>query len=269
MTVALLAVGLVAGIASGMFGIGGGVIIVPALVTLLGFELTQATGTSLAALLMPVSIFAVLQYYRAGKLNLPTAAWVAAGLALGAFAGARLALNLPVTTLQQAYGLFLLYASWRFTEPRKWLAERRAAQPSRHAAEETTTSNAPWYWLLLLGLTAGVASGLFGIGGGIIIVPVLVGWMGFDQKSAVGTSLAALLLPVSLGGVIEYYNAGRLDLSVAVLVALGLVVGAFAGARIALGLPSQTIRRLYGLFLLVIGLRFLLAPILASLAANP
>ncbi|MDK3158939.1 TSUP family transporter, partial [Kamptonema cortianum] len=86
----------------------------------------------------------------------------------------------------------------------------------------------------------------------------LVGLLNFDQKSAVGTSLGALLLPVGLGAVLEYNAAGLLDLRVAGLVAVGLLFGALGGARIALGLPAQTIKRLYGIFLLLMGLRFLL-----------
>lgn len=256
MALALIALGIVAGIASGMFGIGGGVVIVPVLVTFLGFDLHEANGTSLAALLMPVGIFAVLAYHRAGKLSIMTAAWVAAGLVVGGIFGAQLALGLPVDDLKRAYGVFLLYAAWRFAEPRRWLAEVRGAQaPS--APADTTQMSAPWYWLLLLGLAAGIAAGMFGIGGGLIIVPALVGLLRFDQKVAVGTSLAALLLPVNLGGVLLYYNAGKLDLSVAALVALGLIGGAFAGARIALGLPTVTVKRLYAVFLLIIALRFI------------
>jgi hypothetical protein len=256
MPLAVLLLGFTAGIASGMFGIGGGVIIVPVLIVLLGFDITQATGTSLAALLMPVGFFAVREYYRAGRLSIATAAWIAAGLAVGAIGGANLALTLPKTTLQLVYGIFLLYAAWRFAEPRKWLAEWRGKLPPPPEPSESHAT-AAWYWLLALGLVAGVASGLFGIGGGLVIVPALVGLLHFDQKSAVGTSLSALLLPVSLGGVYSYYAAGKLDLSVAALIALGLVGGALAGARIALRLPTVTVKRLYAIFLVIIAVRFI------------
>src|SRR5690349_13047833 len=102
--VGLIIIGLIAGVASGMFGIGGGVIIVPALTILLGFGLKTAVGTSLAALLLPVSIFAVIAYYRAGKLRISTAAWIAGGLIFGAFVGAQIALSLDTKTLQRLYG---------------------------------------------------------------------------------------------------------------------------------------------------------------------
>src|SRR5215813_10280452 len=107
----LLIVGLVEVIASGLFGSGGGVIIVPALTILLGFELKKATGTSLAALLMPVSIFAVIAYYRAGKLKISTAAWIGFGILFGSVVGAQIALSLPTTLLRQLYGIFLLYVA--------------------------------------------------------------------------------------------------------------------------------------------------------------
>jgi uncharacterized protein len=255
--VTLLILGAVAGVFSGMFGIGGGVIIVPALILFFGFDQLQANGTSLAALLMPVSIFAVQQYYRAEKLQIAVAAWIAVGLLFGGFIGAELAISLPAATLKQLYGVFLLYAAWRFIEPRKlWARYRSTAAPPK-SVEEEKILNIAWYYLLLVGLLAGIASGLFGIGGGLVIVPALVTLLRFDQHRAVGTSLAALLLPVALPAVLSYYNAGKLDLGVAFFVALGLIAGAFAGAKIALGLSPARVKQLYGVFLLVMGLRFI------------
>jgi uncharacterized membrane protein YfcA len=255
----LLAVGVMAGVLSGMFGIGGGIVIVPVLVALFGFGFQQAVATSLAALLLPVSIFAVIAYYRAGKLRLPIAAPIAFGLIFGGLAGAELAQSLPIVTVQRLYALFLFYVSWRFTEPRKWLAERRSGIPLPALAQDATLSVA-WYVLLAVGLGAGVLSGMFGIGGGIVIVPMLVALLHFDQKLAVGTSLGALLLPVGAGAVYSYYQAGMLDLPAALFVASGLVGGAFLGAKIALSLPEKTVKRLYGIFLFFVALRFLFQP---------
>jgi uncharacterized membrane protein YfcA len=253
---AVLTLGVAAGILSGMFGIGGGIVIVPILTQFFGFDLQSATGTSLGALLMPVSVFAVIAYYRAGRLKLRVSMLVAFGLILGSWIGAQVAFALPTKTLQLLYGLFLIYVSWRFGEPRKWLAERRAGTPP--ASESgSTESDAHPLLLLLVGGIAGVASGLFGIGGGLVIVPALVGLLHFDQKLAVGTSLGALLLPVSLPAVITYYNEGKFQLATSVLIALGLIFGAFAGAKIALSLPSTTIKRLYAIFLLIVAIRFI------------
>jgi uncharacterized membrane protein YfcA len=114
------------------------------------------------------------------------------------------------------------------------------------------------FWqFLLLGLAAGVMSGLFGIGGGVIIVPLLCTLFKYEQRKAAGTSLAALLLPVGLPGVLLYNQAGELSFLSAAPVAFGLLVGALGGARLAIGLKPIIVKRLYGFFLLVIGLLFI------------
>src|SRR5690606_33455814 len=232
--VALLLVGLAAGVLSGMFGIGGGVVIVPALTLLLGFDLNEATGTSLTAQLPPFALFAVIAYHRAGMLKLRAAIPVTIGLILGSATGANVALGLNQTTLQQLYGLFLLWIGWRFAEPRRVYAAYRAGTLNAAAPVETQIAVSSWV-LLLVGLVAGLASGMFGIGGGVVIVPALVALLHFDQKLAVGTSLAAQLLPVGLGATIAYYQAGKLDLGVGALVAIGLFAGSVMGAKLALG----------------------------------
>ncbi|MEZ4669429.1 MAG: sulfite exporter TauE/SafE family protein [Anaerolineae bacterium] len=252
----LIIVGLVAGVAAGMFGIGGGAIIVPALTLLLGFSIHEANGTSLAALLPPVSLFAVMAYYRAGTIRISTAVWIAVGIVFGGILGANVALGLPQRDLRHLYGLFLIYMGWRYAEPRIWLAEWRGQKKAAPEAARTVYSQ--WYALTTLGVVAGVLAGLFGIGGGVIIVAALVEFFHFDHKQAVGTSLAALLPPVAFGAVIEYYNEGQLNIAVAALVAVGLVIGSIAGARLALRMPSRTVKRLYGVFLFLVSLRFLL-----------
>lgn len=110
----------------------------------------------------------------------------------------------------------------------------------------------------LIGLAGGVLSGLFGIGGGLVIVPALILLAGMTIKQAAGTSLAALLLPVGILGALEYWRAGYVDLRLALLVAVGLLIGAFIGARLAIGLPTELLQRAFGVFLLVIGLRLAL-----------
>lgn len=273
----LILIGSVAGVLSGMFGIGGGAIIVPSLMLFLGFEQTTANGTSLAALLLPVGIFGCIEYYRSGKLKIAPALSLAIGLALASWFGASLAIALPKATLKGVYGVFLLYYAWRYLAPRKWLAELRG-QAVEVIKEKEIDANSPRVLAIAfaIGLVAGVASGLFGIGGGVVIVPFLMTFIGFDQKLATGTSLGALLLPVGLPGVIRYADVadatvvaapefltnllpqiGDVALWAAAPLAILLLGGAFFGARITLSLPTKTVRRLYGAFLLFIGLRFL------------
>ena len=275
----LLIIGGVGGVMSGMFGIGGGAIIVPLLMVFLGFEQTTATGTSLAALLLPVGLFGALEYYRNGKLKIYPALAVALGLLTATWFGAALALNVPRELLKGMYGIFLIYYAWRYLAPRQWYKQWRGIEVQAPIQTETEIDEKSPRVLLIslgIGLVAGIASGLFGIGGGVVIVPFAMSLLGFDQKLANGTSLGALLLPVGLPGVVAYMNAdsasiptgpdfltsllpqyGDVVLWVAAPIALLLLLGAFFGARLTLSLPAQTVKRLYGAFLLFVGLRFL------------
>jgi len=110
----------------------------------------------------------------------------------------------------------------------------------------------------ITGLIAGVLSGLFGIGGGLVIVPSLIIFAGFTATQAAGTSLGALLLPVGALGALEYWRAGKIDLPAAAILAVGLLLGAFVGARIGTSLPPETTQRLFGILLLIFGARLVL-----------
>lgn len=109
-----------------------------------------------------------------------------------------------------------------------------------------------YVWVLVVGLVAGVLSGMFGIGGGIVIVPALVLLLKFTPQEATGTSLGALLLPVGFLGAIQYWKRGDVDVRSAALIALGLFLGAFAGARIGLALSPTTLRRAFAVFLVLV-----------------
>lgn len=111
----------------------------------------------------------------------------------------------------------------------------------------------------LLGLVAGVISGLFGVGGAIVIIPGLVLIAKLDQHTANGTSLAALLLPVGLLGVLEYHKQGKVSFPYAALVAVGLFFGAYLGARLAGHVSDTTLRKGFGGFLLVVAAKLLLS----------
>ena len=113
--------------------------------------------------------------------------------------------------------------------------------------------------LIILGLTAGVLAGMFGIGGGAIMVPVMTFILGFTSKTSAGTSLAALLLPFGILGVLEYYRHGEVNLLAALILVVGLFVGTFFGAKITLSLPDIAIKRAFGIFLLLLSVRYLTA----------
>jgi uncharacterized membrane protein YfcA len=106
-----------------------------------------------------------------------------------------------------------------------------------------------------IGLVAGVLSGLFGIGGGILIVPALIFFAKFPTKLALGTSLGALLLPVGVLGAYTYYKAGNLELRASLLLATGIFFGAWAGARLAQVVPAATLQRMFAVFIVIMGVR--------------
>ena len=113
--------------------------------------------------------------------------------------------------------------------------------------------------LIAIGLAAGVLAGMFGIGGGLVIVPALLYFMKLSEVDSIGTSLAALIPPVGLLGAMEYYRRGHVNLKYALVIAAGLFLGSYFGARIILALPPLTIRRIYGVFLVLVAARMLLA----------
>ena len=108
---------------------------------------------------------------------------------------------------------------------------------------------------VIIGLAAGVLAGLFGIGGGILIVPALAQFAKMPFKEATGTSLGALLLPVGLLGAITYYRSGNLDPRASLLVALGILFGAFAGAKLAELVASATLQRAFAIFLVLVAVK--------------
>jgi len=108
---------------------------------------------------------------------------------------------------------------------------------------------------LLVGFCAGILSGIFGIGGGIIIVPALMFFARMQPVQATGTSLGALLLPVGLLGAWEYYRKGNIDVAAALLLAGGLAVGAWLGARWAQTLPPVHMKRAFAVLLAVVAVR--------------
>ena len=111
--------------------------------------------------------------------------------------------------------------------------------------------------LLLIGLAAGILGGLVGIGGGIIIVPSLIYFLGFTQKEAQGTSLGILLLPIGILGVLQFYKAGYVDMRTVWLVSFGFLVGSYFGSKIALSFSQETVRKIFAILMILIALKML------------
>lgn len=111
--------------------------------------------------------------------------------------------------------------------------------------------------LLLTGLLAGLLSSMVGIGGGLIIVPALILLFGLDQKTAQGTSLALLLLPLGIGGVFVYYKAGHVRWSYSLIMACTFVAGSYIGATFIKYMNTEMVKKLFALFMIIMGIKYL------------
>ena len=111
--------------------------------------------------------------------------------------------------------------------------------------------------IILIGIAAGMLSGLVGVGGGLIIVPALVYFIGMSQHSAQGTSLGLILLPVGILGVLAYNKQGHVDMKIVGLLAIGFVAGSFFGSKIALNLPQETVKKFFAVLMILVAIKMI------------
>jgi len=153
-----------------------------------------------------------------------------------------------VKVLSKLYAGFLLYIALGYLDIPKLIRGKKHQKPEPVVSGEKIKYS---FWLFIaVGIFAGVIAGLFGKGGGLVIVPVLIKFFKYDAKAASATSLAALQLPVGLPSVIVYAQAGYLNWLFAGLMALGIVVGVFFGTKLAIRLPATMFKKVYAFFLL-------------------
>ncbi len=235
-----IAVGLAAGFASGLLGIGGGLIIVPSLV-LMGFDPKVAIATSLVAIIA-ITMSGGATHGRLGHMKGRTAALLAVPAAFGAQVGALLLIGTPTTVLEVVYGVFLLIMSLRFL--------KGAGQPSSGPPRSDPRVIAPF------GFLVGMVGAYLGIGGGVLMVLFMVLYMGYDIREAIGTSTVVIIL-VSLAATAQYAHQGVPDVQAGIAIGLSGALTAVLGARTTLAVDRVTLRRIFGAFLMVIALRFI------------
>ena len=234
--------GLVAGVMSGLFGIGGGTVMTPAVQVLLGTPPIIALATPLPAI-FPTAITGAWTYRQGGELDGRAAMWIVGPGILGAVAGAALTDVIDTDLLLIVTALLLAREAVKILQG----AARREAR-----GEASYGSPAQ---LAGIGVAAGFVSGLLGVGGGIIIVPLLTGILRMPLKRALGTSLLAIVVLV-IPGTIVHAALGHIDWAIFAALIVGSVPGARIGARIALGTRERTLRLLVGSFLLVVALTY-------------
>jgi uncharacterized membrane protein YfcA len=235
-----VAVGLVSGVLSGLFGVGGGIVMTPGLQVVLGAPPIVALATPLPVIL-PTALTGALTYRRAGEIDERAAAWMIAPGVLASIAGALL------TDVIDTHLLLVVTASLLAYQASGILRGRR---DRRGPPFEPTPS-----MFIGIGLFAGFVSGLLGVGGGLVIVPMMAGWLAVPLKRALGTSLLTIAVLV-VPGTVVHAALGHIDWGLFLVVTVGAVPGAALGARVALGAGERTLRLLVGGSLLAVALAY-------------
>lgn len=237
-------IGVAAGFLAGLLGVGGGILMVPLLTLWVGLDQRRAVATSLAAIVLS-STTGSISYLLRGAVDVPAAVALAAGSVVGAVAGTALLKRLPLPVLRWAFVALLVGVAVRLLFP-----------VPAHAGP-VPLSFWPLAGMVVLGLAVGVASGLFGIGGGVLIVPSLVLLFGVGELIAKGTSLL-VMIPTGVVGTARNLRAGLVDVGAVLAVGLPAIVAAVVGSALAFVLPAPLSSVLFALLLLVVSAQLVL-----------
>jgi hypothetical protein len=217
--------GLLGGFFGGLLGLGGGVIMIPLMTWLARMTQHQAHGTSLVAIVF-TAIVGGVTYFLHGEVDWKVALILAISATFTARFGARYAHSLPEKKLKMAFGCFLIFASTMLV--------------AKGYLPRTTWSFGPWASVivfLMIGFVTGFVSGMMGVGGGGVMVPLMVVLGNIGQHMAQGTSLIAMI-PASTSGASTHYKLGNVKMDVAWGLIIGSLVGAYFGAAAASNLPD-------------------------------
>jgi uncharacterized membrane protein YfcA len=226
---AAAALGMAGGVVGGLFGIGGGVLMIPVLGLLYGLDQQVAQGTTLV-MVVPNVLFALYRYRQRVGVDLRIAATLGLSALVATYPAARVATGLDPHDLRLAFAGFLLVLSaivaWR---------SRRDGIGTPHRTPLA------WGWSALLGLAGGLVSGLFGVGGAFIAPPVLTAFFGVRQAEAQGLALA-LVCPGTIVALLTYAGAGQVDWGLGVPLAIGGIAAISVGVAAARRLPERRLR---------------------------
>ena len=240
-----IAVGIGAGFLSGLFGVGGGILIVPGLVLLLGMAQRTAHGTSLAAII-PIALSGAAGYALDGAVDWTAAGLLTIGAVVGAVVGTRLLGRIPDRGLRLLFAALMLVTA---------VVLPFEATVSGSAGATGLAATAV---LVALGLLAGTMGGVLGVGGGIVMVPGLVLLLSATQPVAKGTSLV-VIVPMALVGSVRNLREGNVQVAVAAITGVAGVVSAFGASLLAVRLHPVLSAALFGALLVAMAIRLLLA----------
>lgn len=236
------------GILVGLLGIGGGVVLVPAMVYLLHYDQHLAQGTSLLILLPPIGLGALRSYWKNGEVDLRAGIYCAIGFLLGGYVGGRIAVPMRSDYLKGIFGFFLMLSALLLWAKTSRLAKAPETKP---VANQESPGRAAG--IFLTAGFCGVAAGMVGIGGGVLLVPLLGLLFGFSQHRAQGTSLIALIPPTGLLAFLTYAKAGYVSWPTGFLLIPGVFLGGILGAIMARRLNPKSMRKVFAALMFLLG----------------
>lgn len=252
--VLLLLVGVIGGTFSGALGVGGGIVMVPLMLTLLKFDQRRAAATSLAAIVLS-SLAGTITYAAAGHTDVIAGLLLGAGGVVGSLIGTRLLRVLPIAILRWGFiALLMLIAARMFL-----------VVPDR--AADIEYSFAIGLGLVVSGLVMGILAGMFGIGGGVLIVPILVAIFGVSDLVAKGTSLLAMI-PISIAGSISNIRSRLVRPLDGLVIGVAALLASLGGAAIAFIMPPWLSSLIFGLFVAATAIQLIFRAIRQQRAAN-
>ncbi|MFB0543736.1 MAG: sulfite exporter TauE/SafE family protein [Candidatus Bathyarchaeia archaeon] len=244
----LVLTGLVGGLITSLVGASGVMVIVPALSLLQGFTIHTSIGTSLMVDVI-ASLTVAYGYYRHGNIDLKPGAWIALGSIAGAQLGAAFCPTIPESGLGAAFGLMLIVSGvgiWKGGARKEAFLERfRGIVGLRSNRTRTIIT-------LLLGFLIGVNGGVFGAGGGLLILLVLLFFLNYPTHKAVGTSTLIMAITAT-SGALGYTLQGNIDILAGSIISLGTILGGFTGTRFANLADEETFSKVVGAMFLVLG----------------
>lgn len=247
---ALLGLGAGLGFMGGVFGIGGGIIVIPLLVLAFGMDQVLAQGTALV-MMVPNLLIAWWRYSQRQSVPLRTALQIGIVASVSTWLVAHVATRLAPELMRTLFSGFLLILAVRM------LMRQSVSVATTVGAEEGARRR----WMPLVGVAGGACMGLLGVGGGLLATPLLTGWFGQRQTTAQSLSLA-LVAPSSIVALLTYSSAQRVDWVVGLPLAVGGLFTVSAGVALALRLPERRMRQAFAWMLLCTAVWLLLRPFL-------
>lgn len=257
MSISIIIAGLITGMLLGIFGSGGSIITMPALLYLLDVDPKSAIAMSLGIVAITATVTAVQHWYK-GNVNLRITAIFGLFGVIGTFAGAKLGVITPVFIQLTVFAIIMYAAAWKMLKP---AAKHKSVGAACAECADGFCDDLDYKEIAMHGIAVGILTGVVGVGGGFLIVPALVLLSGLPMKKAIGTSLGIVSLK-SFAGFAGYASAVAIDYSMMAVFTLIAITGSLAGSQIAHYLPANQLKKGFGGFLLLVASYILIKQII-------